>query len=150
MPKTTDVHSDTSVRVGVAAELLGVSVDTLRRWTASGRLRVRRSGGGQRLVALADLRRLQEERRKRERSVVAQSRRLLTDGLMRLGFAVEPSQANFVLVHVGDGASFRRALLPHGLVVRDCASFGLPASVRIACRLPAECQRLIETVARVL
>jgi histidinol-phosphate aminotransferase len=83
------------------------------------------------------------------RSLVAQSRRLLADGFARLGFAVEPSQANFVLVHVGDGASFRRALLSHGLVVRDCASFGLPNSVRVACRLPVECQRLIETVARI-
>jgi molybdopterin-binding protein len=67
---------DTSVRVGEAAELLGVSVDTLRRWTASGRLRVRRSSGGQRLVALADIRRLQQERRqKAQRPIVAQSAR---------------------------------------------------------------------------
>lgn len=65
-----------ALRVGEAAELLGVSVDTLRRWTASGRLRVRRSAGGQRLVALADIRRLQSERRqKRERPSVAQSAR---------------------------------------------------------------------------
>ena len=84
----------------------------------------------------------------RARCLVAQSRRLLTDGLTHLGFEVQPSQANFVLVHVGDGASFRRALLPQGLVVRDCASFGLPTSVRIACRLPAECQRLIEIIGR--
>ncbi len=65
-----------SVRAGEAAELLGASVDTLRRWTASGRLRVRRSAGGQRLVALADIRRLQSERRqKRERPSIAQSAR---------------------------------------------------------------------------
>jgi histidinol-phosphate aminotransferase len=83
------------------------------------------------------------------RAVVAHSRRLLMKGLTQLGFQVEPSMANFVLVHVGDGARFRRALLPHGFVVRDCASFGLPDCVRIACRLPAECQRLIETVGRV-
>ena len=56
---------DTPIRVGEAAELLGVSVDTLRRWTASGRLRMRRSAGGQRLVALADIRHLLEERRKK-------------------------------------------------------------------------------------
>jgi len=67
--------TDGAVRVGEAAELLGVSVDTLRRWTAAGRLRVRRSAGGQRLVALADLRRLQQDRRKRERPIVAQSAR---------------------------------------------------------------------------
>ena len=75
MPNQRQEPTDRAVRVGEAAELLGVSVDTLRRWTASGRLRVRRSAGGQRLVALADLRRLQEDRRKRERPIVAQSAR---------------------------------------------------------------------------
>ena len=75
MPSSRAKHMDESIRVGEAAELLGVSVDTLRRWTASGRLRVRRSAGGQRLVALADVRRLQEERRKRERPAIAQSAR---------------------------------------------------------------------------
>jgi molybdopterin-binding protein len=67
---------DRSIRVGEAAELLGVSVDTLRRWTASGRLRVRRSAGDQRLVSLSDIRRLQTELRpKRVRPIVAQSAR---------------------------------------------------------------------------
>ena len=45
-------------KMGQAAELLGVSVDTVRRWAEAGRLRTRRTGGGQRLVdgaALADL-----------------------------------------------------------------------------------------------
>ena len=83
------------------------------------------------------------------RDLVAHSRRLLTVGFSELGFEVEPAMANFVLVHVGDGARFRGALLPYGFVVRDCASFGLPDCVRIACRLPAECQRLIETAGRV-
>jgi molybdopterin-binding protein len=76
MPKQTEKHMDKSIRVGEAAELLGVSVDTLRRWTASGRLRVRRSAGDQRLVALSDIRRLQSElRQKRARPIVAQSAR---------------------------------------------------------------------------
>ena len=82
-------------------------------------------------------------------ALVAQSRRVLTDRLTHLGFEVEPSRANFVLVQVRDGRRFRRALLPHGFVVRDCASFGLPDCVRIACRLPEDCQRLLEAVARV-
>ena len=45
-------------RMGQAAELLGVSVDTVRRWAEAGKLRTRRTGGGQRLVdgaALAEL-----------------------------------------------------------------------------------------------
>jgi len=83
----------------------------------------------------------------RARAVVAESRQLLTAGLVELGFTVRPSAANFILVEVGDGARFRRALLPHGVVVRDCASFGLPAHVRIACRPPTDCQRLLDAVA---
>src|SRR5712691_1481489 len=76
MPKRRAKPIDKSIRVGEAAELLGVSVDTLRRWTASGRLRVRRSAGDQRLVALSDIRRLQTEiRQKRARPIVAQSAR---------------------------------------------------------------------------
>jgi molybdopterin-binding protein len=74
---------DGAMRVGQAAELLGVSVDTLRRWTAAGRLRAPRSAGGQRLVALADIRRLQaERRRKRERPIVAQSARNRFSGVV--------------------------------------------------------------------
>jgi molybdopterin-binding protein len=76
MAKQGTKPMDKSIRVGEAAELLGVSVDTLRRWTASGRLRVRRSAGDQRLVALSDIRRLQTElRQKRARPIVAQSAR---------------------------------------------------------------------------
>ena len=64
------------IRVGKAAELLGVSVDTLRRWESARRLRVRRSAGGQRLVRLADVTKLRAEReRKPDRPIVAQSAR---------------------------------------------------------------------------
>jgi histidinol-phosphate/aromatic aminotransferase/cobyric acid decarboxylase-like protein len=85
----------------------------------------------------------------RARPLVADSRRLLTDGLAKLGYAVLPSAANFVLVEVGDGAAFRRDLLRHRIVVRDCASFGLPAHVRIACRLPEECAALLHAIEQV-
>ena len=64
------------MRIGRAAELVGVSVDTLRRWSESGRLRVRRSSGGQRLVRLTEVRRLQGQRRaSAPRPPVAQSAR---------------------------------------------------------------------------
>lgn len=48
-------------RIGVAAALLEVSVDTVRRWADSGRLRTRRTEGGQRLVDGTDLARLATE-----------------------------------------------------------------------------------------
>lgn len=56
-------RSTGDLRLGQAAELLGVSPDTLRRWETEGRLATHRSSGGQRLVALAEVRRLLGERR---------------------------------------------------------------------------------------
>ena len=39
-----------SYRIGQAAELLGVSVDTMRRWADSGRIPVTKTEGGRRLI----------------------------------------------------------------------------------------------------
>ena len=44
-----------SYRIGQVAELLGVSVDTVRRWADAGRLGTRRTEGGQRVVDGASL-----------------------------------------------------------------------------------------------
>ena len=65
------------LRVGQAAEMLGVSVETLRRWEIDGRLRMERSTGGQRLVAIEEIARLLDERRRTttDRPIVAQSAR---------------------------------------------------------------------------
>ena len=49
--------------MGQAAEMLQVSVETLRRWEADGRLRMTRSSGGQRLVPIEEVTRLLAERR---------------------------------------------------------------------------------------
>ncbi len=67
----------TQLRVGQAAEMLGVSVETLRRWESEGRLRMERTDGGHRLVDLQDVTRLLAERRSAagERPIVAQSAR---------------------------------------------------------------------------
>lgn len=71
----SDDHGS-GVRMGQAAEMLGVSVDTLRRWEASGRIVTHRSDGGQRLVSLEEIRRLLPERhRSHPRPIVAQSAR---------------------------------------------------------------------------
>ena len=65
------------IRVGQAAEMLQVSVETLRRWESEGRLRMERSEGGQRLVDIGEVSRLIDERRKgvADRPIVAQSAR---------------------------------------------------------------------------
>ena len=70
-------RSTNGLRVGQAAEMLQVSVDTLRRWEADGRLRVDRSDGGQRVIAIEEVSRLLRERRATtaDRPIVAQSAR---------------------------------------------------------------------------
>ncbi|HXF37536.1 MAG TPA: helix-turn-helix transcriptional regulator [Actinomycetota bacterium] len=50
-------------RVGEAAALLGVRVETLRRWEREGKLRTARTKGGQRLVPAPEVARLLAERR---------------------------------------------------------------------------------------
>jgi molybdopterin-binding protein len=72
--KTDDAQT---LRVGQAAEMLGVSVETLRRWETDGRLLMTRSAGGQRLVRISDVSRLIDERRhaSTDRPIVAQSAR---------------------------------------------------------------------------
>lgn len=65
------------LRLGDAAEILGVSPETVRRWVDDGRLPAERSAGGQRLVRRADVARLVTERRRagQDRPIVAQSAR---------------------------------------------------------------------------
>lgn len=72
-----------SVRIGTAAEMLGLSADTLRRWGETGKLRTRRSRGGQRLVALSDVLRLSAAKRAKARQpAVAQSARNRFEGIV--------------------------------------------------------------------
>jgi molybdopterin-binding protein len=72
------------IRVGQAAEMLQVTVETLRRWETEGRLRMERSEGGQRLIEMAEVSRLLDERRKgaTDRPIVAQSARNRFPGII--------------------------------------------------------------------
>jgi molybdopterin-binding protein len=65
------------IRIGRAAEMLGVTVDTVRRWSDEGRLTVVRSDGGQRRVPIEEVTRLIGARRQAatDRTIVAQSAR---------------------------------------------------------------------------
>ena len=79
---------------------------------------------------------------------VREARDYLMREIARLGFTVLPTEASYFLVKVGSGAACRRDLLKDGLMVRDCASFGLPAWVRIAARPMDECRKLIKALQR--
>ncbi|OGO22114.1 MAG: aspartate aminotransferase [Chloroflexi bacterium RBG_16_50_9] len=77
---------------------------------------------------------------------VQEVKRFLTSELSRLGLTVLPSEANYFLVKVGNARKLRSTLLGHGILVRDCTSFGLPEYVRISPRTMLDCERLIEAV----
>jgi histidinol-phosphate/aromatic aminotransferase/cobyric acid decarboxylase-like protein len=61
---------------------------------------------------------------------IGELRHRLVDLLLSNGLRPGPSAANYVLV--GGAAGLRDRLAQEGVVVRDCASFGLPDHVRIA------------------
>ena len=74
---------------------------------------------------------------------VGELRDRLVDVLRGAGLGPEPSDANFVLVRA---PGLRDRLAPHGVLVRDCASFGLPHHVRIAVPDDAGLARLEEVL----
>jgi len=68
------------------------------------------------------------------RARLAEDREALRRGLERLGLAPLPSVAPYLLFRAGDAAALRTRLLRRRVLVRDCASFGLTAFVRVAAR----------------
>lgn len=68
------------------------------------------------------------------------------DELGRLGFAVAPTDANWVLVAHHD---LRTRLAPHGVIVRDCASFGLPGRFRVALFRTRDLDRVLSAFAAI-
>ena len=78
---------------------------------------------------------------------VARLRGELVELLCSYGLEVRPSDANWVLVERG---GLREALAPHGVVVRDCASFGMPDVTRIAVPAAQGLSRLAEALASIV
>jgi molybdopterin-binding protein len=81
---TNAITRTTALRVGQAAEMLQVSVETLRRWESEGRLRMERSAGGQRIVPIGEVTRLLADRRSQaqDRPIVIGSARNRFPGIV--------------------------------------------------------------------
>ncbi len=79
---------------------------------------------------------------------IRQAKLYLIRELNKLGLTTLPSKTNFILLKVMSGKTFRQSLMKEGIIVRDCASFGLPGYVRIASRTFIECRKLIGTINR--
>jgi molybdopterin-binding protein len=75
---------ESGLRIGQAAELLGVAVDTVRRWELDGKVALQRTSGGQRLVPVSEVSRLLADRRRdtADRPIVAQSARNRFPGIV--------------------------------------------------------------------
>lgn len=66
------------------------------------------------------------------------TREEMRTAFMQAGRMVAPSEANFLLVQAGDAARLRAGMLRRGVLVRDCASFGLEGWIRIAVPRPRD------------
>jgi molybdopterin-binding protein len=66
--------AEESYRIGEAASMLGVRVETLRRWEREGKLQTTRTAGGQRRVAAAEVARLLAAGRERPKITSASVR----------------------------------------------------------------------------
>jgi histidinol-phosphate aminotransferase len=100
------------------------------------------------LAQSAGLAALRDEAHQRETLAQLQiEKQKLVTGLRELGFDPVASHTNYFLLPVSSGTDFRRKLLAHGILVRDCASFGLPSYVRIATRTAEENARLLNILA---
>jgi len=90
------------------------------------------------LAALGDDEHIQDGRQ-----LARRAKARLVDGLEQLGLACVPSRTSYWLVQVGNGRLVRDELLRRGILVRDAASFGLPAYIRVASRALDDCERLL-------
>jgi histidinol-phosphate aminotransferase len=68
----------------------------------------------------------------------------------RLGLKIVPSAANFLLVHVGDGARVFQEMQKLGVITRPMAGYQLPEWIRISIGSPEENQRSAAVLEKVL
>ena len=88
----------------------------------------------------------QEEYLRQSLERVREAKQFLTDEISRLGFKIVSSDTHYFLVRVGNASNYRLSLLKHGILVRDCTSFGLPEYIRISPRTLPECKKLIDSI----
>jgi len=70
----------------------------------------------------------------------------LRHSLLQAGLEAIPTATNFMLIYTGDGSRTRSNLWAHRILVRDCASFGLPAYIRVGTRLEEDNRRLVSVL----
>jgi threonine-phosphate decarboxylase len=83
----------------------------------------------------------------KSRAAIDEERERLAAGINTLGLHCHPSSVNYILVDCNrDVTPLCTALLRHDILVRNCASFGLPSCIRVAVRTPEENHLLLEAL----
>ena len=97
------------------------------------------------LAALDDTKHVEKTRKINSRGL-----RLYARTFRKLGLEFIPSQANFILVRVGDGQRVFAELQKLGVIVRPMGGYQLPEWVRITVGTPKENKRCLEALKTVL
>jgi histidinol-phosphate aminotransferase len=70
--------------------------------------------------------------------------------LDRMGISYLPSQANFLMIRVGNADSVFHQLLQEGVIVRSMTSYGFPDYIRLTIGLKTENERFFKALEKVL
>ena len=97
------------------------------------------------LAALDDTKHVEKTRKINSRGL-----RLYARTFRKLGLEFVPSQANFILVRVGDGQRVFGELQKLGVIVRPMGGYQLPEWIRISIGTPKENKRCLEALKTVL
>jgi histidinol-phosphate aminotransferase len=97
------------------------------------------------LAALDDTKHVEKTRKINSRGL-----RLYARTFRKLGLKFVPSQANFILVHVGDGQRVFGELQKLGVIVRPMGGYQLPEWIRISIGTPKENKRCLEVLKTIL
>ena len=97
------------------------------------------------LAALDDTKHVEKTRKVNSRGL-----KLYARTFRKLGLEFVPSQANFILVRVGDGQRVFGELQKLGVIVRPMGGYQLPEWVRISIGTPKENKRCLEALKTVL
>jgi len=98
--------------------------------------------------ALAGL--LDSEHQERTKTMTDQGRAYLEGAFAEMDLEYVPSQANFVLVKVGDGDAVFQSLLKKGMIVRAMRTYKLPEWIRVSVGTMEQNQRCIDLLKEVL
>ncbi len=94
--------------------------------------------------ALAGLR--DEDHQNHTRELNKEGRTFLQDTFASMGLEYVPSEANFVLVRVGDGDALFKAMMAQGVIVRAMSGYKLPDWIRVSVGTMDQNRRFVEVL----